>query len=70
MFSHTPQTFYQVSVMHFSYPPQCGSTLYARLEIWKAACTEVESQPEMSTQAQWNSSNNSSGSSGEVSEGE
>ncbi|PNF18523.1 hypothetical protein B7P43_G09016 [Cryptotermes secundus] len=50
--------------------PECGSTLYARLEIWKAACTEVESQPEMSSQAQWNSSNNSSGSSGEVSEEE
>jgi hypothetical protein len=50
--------------------PQCGSTLYARLEIWKAACAEAESQPDMSGPSQWNSSNNSSGSSGEMSEGE
>ncbi|KAJ4450474.1 hypothetical protein ANN_01899 [Periplaneta americana] len=48
---------------------ECGSTLYARLEIWKAACTEMESQPEMSGPPQWSSSNNSSGSSGEVSDG-
>ncbi|XP_069675388.1 DNA-binding protein D-ETS-4 isoform X2 [Periplaneta americana] len=50
--------------------PECGSTLYARLEIWKAACTEMESQPEMSGPPQWSSSNNSSGSSGEVSDEE
>jgi len=50
--------------------PECGSTLYARLEIWKAACAEAESQPDMSGPSQWNSSNNSSGSSGEMSEDE
>jgi hypothetical protein len=49
---------------------QCGSTLYARLEIWKAACAEADSQLDMSGPSQWNSSNNSSGSSGELSEGE
>ncbi|KDR08401.1 DNA-binding protein D-ETS-4 [Zootermopsis nevadensis] len=48
--------------------PECGSTLYARLEIWKAACAEVESQPDVGGTPQWNCSN-SSGSSGEVSEG-
>ncbi|KAJ9579030.1 hypothetical protein L9F63_024865, partial [Diploptera punctata] len=55
--------------------PECGSTLFARLEIWKAACSEADSPqgeasapPQAAPPAtQW-SSNNSSGSSGEVSD--
>ncbi|XP_066996170.2 DNA-binding protein D-ETS-4 [Anabrus simplex] len=42
--------------------PQCGSTLFAQLEIWKAACQDLD--------IQWNNGNTSSSSSGDASEDE
>nr|CAD7268493.1 unnamed protein product [Timema shepardi] len=61
--------------------PQCGCTLFAQLEIWKAACQELESRLDMTEASRWSSpgtsasndastSNNCASSSGDASDDE